>query len=54
LRFTVEEAGDSRVLTGTAQLDRLALGVGTGEWEDTEWIGQDVFVEVFVEATVTN
>lgn len=54
LRFTVEEDGDSRVLTGTAQLDRLALGVGTGEWEDTEWIGQDVFVEVFVEATVTN
>jgi len=35
LLFAVSENSDSRVLIGTAQLDRLALGVGTGEWEDT-------------------
>jgi cytochrome b561/polyisoprenoid-binding protein YceI len=52
LLFTVAADGDKRVLTGTAQLDRLALGVGTGEWEDTEWVGKDVRVEVRVEATL--
>ena len=52
LKFTVESDGDKRVLTGTANLDRLALGVGTGEWEDTEWIGQFVTVNVRVEATL--
>jgi cytochrome b561 len=50
--FTVSEEGTSRMLTGTAQLNRLSLGVGTGEWEDTEWVGADVRVEVHVEATV--
>lgn len=52
LLFTVAADGDKRVLTGTAQLDRLELGVGTGEWEDTEWVGKDVRVEVRVEATL--
>jgi len=52
LLFTVAADGDKRVLTGTAQLDRLALGVGTGEWEDTEWVGKDVRVEVRIEATL--
>ncbi len=51
-RFEVEENGTSRVLTGTARLDRLALGVGTGEWTDTEWVGQYVDVNVRVEADV--
>ena len=32
------------------RLDRLALGIGTGEWEDTAWIGQFVDVTVHVEA----
>lgn len=54
LLFTITETGNSRLLSGTAQLDRLALGVGTGEWEDTEWVGQDVTVEVHVEATINN
>jgi cytochrome b561 len=52
LMFTVAANGDKRVLTGTAQLDRLALGVGTGEWEDTEWVGKDVRVQVRIEATL--
>jgi len=54
LTFTVVIDGNSRVLNGTAQLDRLALGVGVGEWEDTEWVGKDVTVEVRVEATVAD
>lgn len=51
-RFEIEENGTARVLTGTARLDRLALGVGTGEWADTEWVGQYVDVNVRVEADV--
>jgi len=52
LVFTVEGNGNSRILAGTAQLDRLELGVGTGEWKDTDWVGKDVAVNVYVEATV--
>ena len=54
LAFTIVTDGDSRVLNGTTQLDRLALGVGVGEWEDTEWVGKDVTVEVHVEAIVAD
>ena len=52
LRFTVQQDGNSVVLDGTARLDRLAIGVGTGDWEDTTWVGQYVDVAVHVEATV--
>jgi cytochrome b561/polyisoprenoid-binding protein YceI len=52
LMFTITADGDSRVLHGTVQLDRLALGVGTGEWEDTDWVGKDVTVQVHVEALI--
>ena len=51
-RSVEDEHGAARVLTGTARLDRLALDVGTGEWADTEWIGQYVDVAVRVEAEV--
>jgi cytochrome b561/polyisoprenoid-binding protein YceI len=54
LRFSVKKNGDSRVLTGTAQLNRLEYGVGTGEWEDTEWIDANVRVEVRVEAALSH
>lgn len=54
LLFTVESNGDRHVLDGKAQLDRLELGVGTGEWEDTEWVGKDVAVLVRVEATISD
>jgi len=50
--FTVVANGDTHVLNGTAQLDRLTLGAGTGEWEDTDWVGKDVTVRVHVEALV--
>ena len=52
LRFTVQQDGASVVLDGTARLDRLVIGVGTGDWEDTTWVGQFVDVTVHVEATV--
>lgn len=48
LNFTVASSGTARLLTGTARLDRLALGIGTGEWSDTAWIGQFVDVSVRV------
>jgi cytochrome b561 len=50
LAFTVESGNGRRILRGSARLDRLALGIGTGEWEDTAWIGQFVDVKVHVEA----
>ena len=52
LQFTVDRNADRVLLEGTATLDRLVLNVGTGEWEDTAWIGQYVEVNVRVEATV--
>ena len=52
LEFTVTADGSERRLEGSARLDRLALGLGTGEWSDTEWIGQFVDVRVVVIATV--
>jgi len=52
LRFTVTENDEQRVLVGGAILDRLALGVGTGEWIDTTWIGKDVSVDVRVVANI--
>ena len=42
LIFTVQEENGARLVEGTARLDRLALGVGTGEWLDTTWVGQFV------------
>lgn len=51
-RQVIEGSSRSRLLVGKSLLDRLALGVGTGEWEDTEWVGQEVRVDVRVEATV--
>ncbi len=49
LDFTVTRKGDQLILDGTAELDRLVLNVGLGEWSDTRWIGQFVTVVVHVE-----
>jgi len=48
--FSLENFEDKRVLTGHARLDRLALGVGTGDWRDTTWVGGIVEVDIRVEA----
>jgi cytochrome b561 len=54
LEFTVSANAGSVVLDGTAELDRLALDLGLGEWSDTRWIGQFVTVSVHVEASGGN
>ena len=43
---------DQRVLTGVSRLDRLALGIGLGDWQDPGWVGQYVDVAVRVVATI--
>ncbi|MEO0996565.1 MAG: cytochrome b/b6 domain-containing protein [Pseudomonadota bacterium] len=49
--FTIGNDDDGRrVLNGSARLDRLALGIGTGDWSDTATIGQYVDVDVRVVA----
>ena len=35
-------------LTGQSDLKRLEFGVGQGDWQDTEWIGDEVEVRVDV------
>ena len=47
--FSVAESGGQRILEGRADLLRLALGVGTGEWEDTSWVSNEVSVSVRVQ-----
>lgn len=46
-RFNIgtTEAG-ATLLTGSSQLDRLELGLGLMEFADTQWVGQEVSVEV--------
>jgi polyisoprenoid-binding protein YceI len=53
LHFSVDAKGDDRVLAGSADLLRLDLGVGTGEWEDTSWVGNEVRVNVRIHASVS-
>ncbi|MDH4108434.1 MAG: cytochrome b/b6 domain-containing protein [Gammaproteobacteria bacterium] len=48
LDFTLAVDGNQYVLDGNTRLDRLALRVGTGEWEDTTWIGRYVDLRVHV------
>jgi len=46
--FTVTTDDGQHTLVGTARIDRLAFGLGLGEWEDTTWVGQYVDIEVKV------
>ena len=48
--FSLQSFEDKIVLTGHVRLDRLALGVGTGDWIDTTWVGGFVEVDIRVEA----
>ena len=51
-QFTLEESEEgSVVLRGSAIIDRLAWNIGTGDWTDTTWVGQDVQVDVLVSAS---
>jgi polyisoprenoid-binding protein YceI len=42
--FTFKPSADGRsaTLTGGATIRRLDFGVGQGEWQDTQWVGNDV------------
>lgn len=44
LPFTFKPAADgkSAVMTGGTTVKRLDFGVGQGEWQDTQWVGNDV------------
>jgi polyisoprenoid-binding protein YceI len=44
--FTVAQTGNRVELNGKAELDRLAFGLGTGEWADPKAIGTKVTVVV--------
>lgn len=47
LAFSVERLEDGRLrFVGKTVLRRLEFGVGQGEWTNTEWVGNDVTVEV--------
>ncbi len=46
LTFRLDEQGD---LDGRARIDRLAFGLGSGQWIDTTWVGRYVDVSVHVE-----
>jgi polyisoprenoid-binding protein YceI len=54
LTFTVENRDGKKILTGTAPIDRLAWNIGTGDWTDTSWVGQNVLVNVRVVASVAD
>ena len=44
LRFTYTPGQGGAGIEGTARLSRLAFGVGQGEWQSTEWVGDEVTV----------
>lgn len=51
LVFSFEVDGDSATLRGSAQLDRISFGVGTGDWEDPDTIAHAVKVETELKLT---
>jgi polyisoprenoid-binding protein YceI len=42
--FTLAPAAGALVMKGSASLERLAFGLGQGEWASTEWVGDAVDV----------
>jgi polyisoprenoid-binding protein YceI len=44
LQFEWTTEGERARLVGSARLDRLAFGVGSGDWEDTDLIAREVTV----------
>ena len=48
LRFSYSTAHGEHILDGSTSIDRLAIGLGTGDWVDTSWVGQMVPVTFHV------
>ena len=47
LAFTITELPDGRLLfVGKTRIQRLDFGVGQGQWTNTDWVGNEVDVEV--------
>ncbi|MEO7387160.1 MAG: YceI family protein [Gammaproteobacteria bacterium] len=44
-RWTPETAGQPARLVGSASLERLAFGIGQGQWRDTSYVGNAVDVQ---------
>jgi len=44
IRFSFEEGKDGAWLKGEASIERLAFGIGKGEWSDTSMVGNEVKV----------
>lgn len=44
VRFELKPAGKRLSMKGSSELRRLPFGIGQGEWESTEWIGDEVGV----------
>ena len=44
LLFSFEPGAKAARLKGSASLNRLDFGVGQGEWQSTEWVGNEVVV----------
>ncbi len=43
--FALRREGGNPVVSGALTLNRLAYGVGTGQWSNTQWLGGDVEVK---------
>ena len=43
--FSLRRNGGDSVVSGSLTLNRLDHGIGTGEWSDTRWLGEDVKVD---------
>ncbi len=43
--FTVSDGSEGRRVDGSLALHRLDFQIGTGEWADTRWLGNDVTVK---------
>lgn len=44
IRFSFQESKDGAWLKGEASIERLAFGIGKGEWADTSMVGNEVKV----------
>jgi polyisoprenoid-binding protein YceI len=51
LAFRLKITGGAARMSGTASLDRLAFGVGQGEWQSTDSVPAKVAVHVELQAT---
>lgn len=45
LRFVTEAGREVAYLNGNATLRRLDFGVGQGEWQSTEWVGNEIRIQ---------